>query len=437
MKSHLLILSIFLLYTELFLCRYSRRIFVKMKKFVFIFIATTCSMIAFSQRNDSIVNHINASIARMSDSVNVWWRSPKSVSDSILRLPAPSYPEIIYQKRIENLDELTTIKLEYNEVVQKYINAYGLRNRPKMQKIIGLSAYYFPIFEEYLSLYGLPLELKYLAAVESSLDPNAISKSGAVGLWQFLKGTSDVMGLKVSTYIDERRDVRKSTDAACRYLKYLYETFNDWQLALVAYNGGQGTVKNAIERSGGKTNHWELLPFFTDQMKNYVGAFIAMEYLLQYHAEHNLFPNNNFIEYTKTDTLHVKGPLHLKNVALATGTDYETLKFLNPTYTQAYIPNDGEYHVLTMPFDKTNVFISHQNEIASIPAQVNDSIIATQELPTTIKKDNLIIHKVVSGDNLFRISMKYNCSINEIRKWNEMSEEHVIHVGDEIKIYTE
>ncbi|MCF0206706.1 MAG: transglycosylase SLT domain-containing protein [Bacteroidales bacterium] len=395
------------------------------------------SSVAFSQTETQYVDYINNSISKFYDSVNIWWKSPASIPDSLRRLSAPSYPEIVYQKRIENLDELTTIKLEYNDVVLKYIKAYGISNRPKMESVIALSAYYFPIFEEYLAKYGLPLELKYLAAVESSLDPNAISKSGAVGLWQFLKPTADVMGLKVSTYIDERRDVRKSTDAACRYLRYLYETFRDWQLALVAYNGGQGTVKNAIERSGGKTNHWELLPFFTDQMKNYVGAFIAMEYLLQYHAEHNIFPKKSVIEYMKTDTLHVKGPLHLKNIAQSIEVDYETVKFLNPTFTQAYIPNDGEYHVLTLPFDKTNVFIAHQSEISSVPTQVNDSIIASEELVSNIKRDNLITHTVIAGDNLFRISMKYKCSIDEIKKWNDMEENHVIHVGDKIKIYTE
>ena len=408
-----------------------------MKRIFLIISAITISLTAISQSDTSLIGRINKSMSRKYDSVNVWWRSPASVPDSIRQLKAPNYPEIVYEKRIANLDELTSIKLEYNDVVLKYIKAYGLSNRPKMQKVIGLSAYYFPIFEEYMAKYGLPLELKYLAAVESSLDPNAISKSGAVGLWQFLKPTADVMGLKVTTYIDERRDVRKSTDAACRYLRYLYETFGDWQLALVAYNGGQGTVKNAIERSGGKTNHWELLPFFTDQMKNYVGAFIAMEYLMQYHAEHNLFPNKGYIEYMKTDTLHVKGPIHLKNVAQTTGIEYETLKALNPQYLLAYIPNDGEYHTITMPFDKTTVFLSKMTEVQNVPQQVNDSIIATEELPSTIKRDKLVIHKVVAGDNLFRISMKYSCSINEIKKWNGMAEDHVIHVGDEIKIYLE
>lgn len=408
-----------------------------MKRIVVIIPLVLISFSLLSQSGESLVSSVNSSIARMCDSVNVWWRSKESVSDSLRRVPAPVYPEVVYEKRIANLDGLTTIKLEYNDVVLKYINAYGLKNRPKMQRVMAKSAYYFPIFEEYFAKYGLPMELKYLAAVESSLDPNAISRSGAVGLWQFLKPTADVMGLKVTTYIDERRDVRKSTDAACRYLRYLYETFGDWQLALVAYNGGQGTVKNAIERSGGKTNHWELLPFFTEQMKNYVGAFIAMEYLMQYHAEHNIFPDSKYIEYMKTDTLHVYGPMHLKNVSQLTGVDYETLKSLNPEYIQSYIPNDGEFHVLTMPFDKTNVLISKMGELQSVPVRVNDSIIALEELPSTIKRDKMIVHKVVAGDNLFRISMKYKCSINEIKKWNDMAEDHVIHVGDSIKIFLE
>jgi len=407
-----------------------------MKRLTFIILAIAASFPSVAQ-NSTTMDRINTSLLKMYDSVNVWWTSPENISDSIKQLKAPVYPETVYEKRIANLDEQTSIKLEYNEVVLKYIKAYGIDNRPKMQRIIGLSAYYFPIFEEYLAKYGLPLELKYLAAVESSLDPNAISKSGAVGLWQFLKPTADVIGLKVTTYIDERRDVRKSTDAACRYLRFLYDTFGDWQLALVAYNGGQGTVKNAIERSGGKTNHWELLPFFTDQMKNYVGAFIAMEYLMQYHALHNLFPKSGYIEYMKTDTLHVKGPIHLKNVAQSTETDYETLKALNPQYILGYIPNDNEYHVITMPLEKTNVFISKMDEIMNVPTEVNDSIVATEKLPETIKRDKEIIHKVVAGDNLFRISMKYNCPISDIKKWNGMAEDHVIHVGDEIKIYLE
>lgn len=412
--------------------------FYTMRVITVVILLISVSFASFSQTTSSaLTKRINSSAAALYDSVNVWWRSPNSVSDSLRQLSTPVYPEIIYEKRIRNLDGLTTIKLEYNDVVQKYITAYGVQNRPKMQKVMALSAYYFPIFEEYLAMYGLPLELKYLAAVESSLDPTAISKSGAVGLWQFLKPTSDVFGLKVTTYIDERRDVRKSTDAACRYLKYLYETFNDWQLALAAYNGGQGTVKKAIERSGGKQNHWELLPFFTDQMKNYVGAFIAMEYLLQYHAEHNIFPNSVITEYLKTDTLQVKGPLHLKNVAQTINADYETIKFLNPCYIQSYIPNDGNYHTLTLPFDKTEVFISQYAELHKVPVEVTDSIIATQELPATIKRDKLVIHQVASGDNLYRISMHYGCSINEIKKWNNFSDSYVIHVGDKIKIYTE
>lgn len=407
-----------------------------MKKLFYIILFFSVSAYATAQEVNS-VEKINASINKLYDSVCIWWRSPEGIPDSIRALKAPTYPSIVYEKRIDNLDELTTIKLEYNETVQKYIDAYGLRNRPKMQLILSRSVYYFPIFEEYLSKYGLPLELKYLACVESSLDPNAISKSGAVGLWQFIKNTADVMNLKTTTYIDERRDVRKSTEAACKYLKYLYETFSDWQLALAAYNGGPGTVRKAIERSGGKTNHWDLLPFFTEQMKNYVGAFIAMNYLLEYNAEHNLYPKTDFYEYLKTDTIMVRGPLHLSNVAKALNTDYDMLKALNPVYTHAYIPKDENYHCLTLPFDLTSVFFEKQNELYNIPKEVNDSIIASETTEPLIEYTNVITHTVKAGDNLFRIAMNYNCSVADIKKWNNMPENHVIHVGDEIKIYTE
>ncbi|MDD4148878.1 MAG: lytic transglycosylase domain-containing protein, partial [Bacteroidales bacterium] len=218
----------------------------------------------------SIYKVIDNSLNSLYDSANIWWTSQYMVSDSILNTPYPLYPPYIYEQRINYLNELSPIKFNYNQHVQVYIEAYGLRNRDKMQLVMSKSMYYFPIFEEYLSKYGLPLELKYLAAVESALDPNAISKSGAVGLWQFMKPTADLFDLKLTSYIDERRDVFKSTDAACRYLKYLFNTFGDWQLALAAYNGGPGTVKKAIARSGGKTNYWELRPYLSNEMQNYV-----------------------------------------------------------------------------------------------------------------------------------------------------------------------
>ncbi|PLX07225.1 MAG: lytic transglycosylase [Marinilabiliales bacterium] len=387
----------------------------------------------------SYISKINTSLNRLYDSVNIWWTDKSSISDSIAKLNAPAYPDVVYEERINYLNEITPIKLNYNEHVQKYIIAYGERNRDKMQLVMTKSMYYFPIFEEYLAKYGLPLELKYLAAVESALDANAISKSGAVGLWQFMKSTSDLFDLKVTSYIDERRDVYKSTDAACRYLKYLFNTFGDWQLALAAYNGGPGTVKKAITRSGCKTNYWELRPYFTNQMQNYVPAFIAMTYLLEYHAEHNIFPETTFIEAMKTDTLQVLGPLRLAQISEITNYDLNTLKALNPVYLYSYIPADGNYHTLVLPHDLTHIYLANTEDIYNI--QVNDSTysdsVSNDYQVVRPDRNNVVYHDVVAGDNFFRLSLKYNCSVPEIYKWNNLSDDYMLKIGYRLKLFVE
>ncbi len=390
--------------------------------------------------NNNFFERINDSLFALYDSANIWWTSSVLLPDSIRKISIPKYPDYIYGKRMDDLDELTPIKLDYNEFVFKYIEAYGVRNRDKLKLIMMRSSYYFPIFEECLSKYNLPLELKYLAAVESALDPTAVSKSGAVGLWQFMKPTADLFDLNVSSYIDERRDVYKSTDAACRYLKSLYEIFGDWQLALAAYNGGPGTVKKAIARSGGKTNYWELRPYFTDQMQNYVPAFIAMNYLMAYHAEHNIFPELSFIEANKTDTVMVTGYMHLRNISEATGADYEMLKKLNPVYSYQYIPMDGKYHSLVLPIEFTHIFLEKCDYIVTLRDSVNIAVIDTVSVPPFMIKpvrSNVVNYDVVSGDSMFRLAQRYNCSIPEIYKWNNLGENYMLKVGDKLKFMVE
>jgi membrane-bound lytic murein transglycosylase D len=391
------------------------------------------------EETTSYIDKINYSLNRLYDSVNIWWTSKFEISDSLSQISAPTYPSIIYEQRINYLNELSPIKLNYNEHVQVYIDAYGLRNRDKLQIVMAKSMYYFPIFEEYLSKYGLPLELKYLAAVESALDPNAISKSGAVGLWQFMKTTSDLFDINVTSYIDERRDVHKSTDAACRYLKYLFNTFGDWQLALAAYNGGPGTVKKAIARSGGKTNYWEIRPYFTNQMQNYVPAFIAMNYLMVYHAEHNIFPESSFVEAMKTDTLQVLGPLRLAQISEIIQFDLTTLKALNPIYLYSYIPADGSYHTLVLPHDLIHTYLEKTEEIYSI--QVSDSTysdtVSNNYQVVRPDRNNIVYHKIISGDNFFRLALTYNCSVVEIYKWNNLDENYMLKIGDKLKFIVE
>ncbi|MBN2776185.1 MAG: transglycosylase SLT domain-containing protein [Bacteroidales bacterium] len=386
-----------------------------------------------------LYNSIDKQHSAICDSVNIWWKNQALVSDSILSIPYPIYPTYIYEQRINYLNELSPIKLNYNEHVQVYIEAYGLRNREKMQIVMSKSMYYFPIFEEYLTKYGLPLELKYLAAVESALDPNAISKSGAVGLWQFMKPTADLFDLQITSYIDERRDVYKSTEAACRYLKHLFNTFGDWQLALAAYNGGPGTVKKAIARSGGKTSYWELRPYFTNQMQNYVPAFIAMNYLMEYHAEHNIFPKEEFIEAYKTDTLQVLGPLRLSQIAEVIEYDVEAIKALNPMYLYAYIPADGEHHSLVLPHELTHKYIVNAEKIyksQSSDSTLSDSISLDYQVVRK-ERNKEVFHTVISGDNFFRLSLNYNCSVPEIYEWNNLNDNYILRVGDRLKFFVE
>ncbi|MDD2386812.1 MAG: transglycosylase SLT domain-containing protein [Bacteroidales bacterium] len=387
----------------------------------------------------SIYVVIDNSLNKLCDSANIWWTSKSMVSDSILNTTSPVYPTYIYEQRINYLNELSPIKFNYNKHVQVYIDAYGLRNRDKLKLVMSKSTYYFPIFEEYLSRYGLPLELKYLAAVESALDPNAISKSGAVGLWQFMKPTGDLFDLRVTSYIDERRDVYKSTDAACRYLKYLFNTFGDWQLALVAYNGGPGTVKKAIARSGGKTDYWELRPYLSNEMQSYVPAFIAMNYLMEYHAEHNIFPEKEFIEAYKTDTIQVFGPLRIAQISQTVNYNLEKLKALNPVYLYSYIPADGKYHPLVLPHELTQIFLDNNEEIYA--AQAKDSTIAdsvSNDYQVVRKeRNNVVYHNVVSGDNFFRLAMRYNCSVAEIYKWNQLPDNYMLKIGDRLKLFVE
>ena len=388
-----------------------------------------------SQPTIGCVFEINKSIESFSFGAGDWWNgTSNNVPDSLLYKFIPGYPEIVYKKRIASLDKQTEIRLEYNEFVEKYIQAYSAQNNTKMSNIMSVSSYYFPIFEEYLAKYNLPIELKYLAAVESALDPNAISRSGAVGLWQFMKNTSDIFDLSVNSFIDERRDVYKSTDAACRYLEYLFRTFNDWHLALAAYNGGPGMVAKAIARSGGKTDYWELRPYFTQQMQNYVPAFIAMTYLMNYHREHNIFPSDTNLDYYAYDTIHISGPIEFRSIQEIIGLTIDSLKMLNPIFIKDRIPDDNNIYSLVLPRTYLLKFLMHQNELSEfIPA--NLTYLDLQKNAGDTMGRNVIYHKVLKGETLNRIAIKYRVTVNNILAWNNLPETYLLKFDDTLKIW--
>ena len=328
----------------------------------------------------------------------------------------PAFPDMVYEYRFASLAKKTPLDLEYNALVRKYIEIYTIDRRADVSKILGLSKLYFPIFENYLDKYDLPLELKYLSVVESSLNPLAKSSSGAIGLWQFLFHSGQMFDLEISSYIDDRRDVYKSTDAACRYFKYLYQTFHDWHLVLAAYNGGPGVVRNAIERSGGKTNLWELLPYLPEQTQNYVPAFLAMNYVFNFSKEHHIEATDAPYKFENIDTIYIGYSISFAQIEESIKITTEQLRFLNPRYKLDVIPETGTKQILVLPHNLVSSYLVFENQIQASSAKMNNAEHAKLQKTT---------YTVERGDFLHKIAIKYNCSPADIRQWNHLSSDFI------------
>lgn len=332
----------------------------------------------------------------------------------------PLYNDLIYEYRMAQLNVKSPISLEYNDAVKGYIDMYTQRRRDQVARMAGLSELYFPLFEEKLDKYNLPLELKYLAIVESALNPNAKSKSGAVGLWQFMFNSASMFDLKIDSYIDERSDPFKSTEAACKYLEYLYRIFNDWHLALAAYNGGPGIVRNAIARSGGKTSFWEIRPFLPKETQGYVPAFIAANYVMNFSAEHNIFPIQPKILYNQTDTVIVKQSLYFKQISSVLGIPEDLIKFLNPIYKQNFVPYNENHMTLILPVDKVADFIKNEHAIYNASVVKDDYNSLKANAAATDNKLS-IIHTVKKGEYFHKLAIRYRCTIDNIIAWNNLT----------------
>lgn len=344
----------------------------------------------------------------------------------------PTYPDSVYRSRIEKLDHETPIDLTYNQAVKSYIELYALKKRGLTSKFLGLKEIYFPLFEEYLDKYDLPLELKYLAVVESALNPVAGSRAGAKGLWQFMYFTGKLYGLKVTSMIDERFDPYKATDAACRHLKDLYALFGDWNLVMAAYNSGSGNVNKAIRRAGGVKNYWAIWPFLPKETRGYVPAFIAVEYVMNYAPEHNLYPMHPGILYDGIDTVIVKEPLAFDQISEMINIPMEDLRFLNPMFKSNIIPAyDGKVYSLRLPKEYINPFID--NEIA-IYNYKSKSGLEKEKLVAEIKKStDRTYHVVRKGENLGLIAGKYHVSVTQLKQWNGLRG-NTIHPGQKLTV---
>ena len=345
----------------------------------------------------------------------------------------PVFSDDVYKARIKHLNDETPIQLDYKPIVRRFIEAYAVRHREKTGRIIGRSELYFPIFEECLDKYDLPLELKYLAVIESALDPKAKSRSGAIGLWQFMYNSCKMFDLRVTSYVDERMDPEKATEAACKYLQYLFRIFGDWQLAIAAYNGGPGVVREAIQRAGGETDFWKISPYLPEQTRNYVPIFIAANYILNYSREHNIVAAKNNYPYFRVSPVTVRKSVSFKNVAAVIDISVEDLRSLNPIYKRDLIPNGELPAKLMLPAEQIGKFIDYEDKIYEMKETPKKYLNLQKDLSSTDGK-YCIVHKVKPGEYFHKIAMKYSCTIPNIMEWNNLKSRN-IHEGQRLKIW--
>lgn len=345
----------------------------------------------------------------------------------------PIFDDTIYQQRIEALAEQTTIPLVYNSHVRSFIDLYANRLRMHSSRMLGLSHIYFPLFEEQLDKYNLPLELKYLAMVESALNPTAGSRAGAKGLWQFMLATGKDYGLKVNSLVDERYDPLKETVAACQYLHSLYTRYGDWFLALAAYNSGPGTVNKAILRSGGVKNYWAIWPYLPKETRGYVPAFIAVTYVMNYATEHNLYPLNPGLLLHGTDTVMVRDYVAFDQISECVGVPMEDIKFFNPQYTKQIIPaSASKPYELRLPMKYALRFVQIED---SVYAYKSKAEVKREEVDERVKEvSDRLVHTVRRGESLGGIAKKYRVSVSNIKKWNGLRRDK-IQVGQRLNIY--
>jgi len=345
----------------------------------------------------------------------------------------PMYPDSVYKARIEKLNQQTTIDLTYNKTVKTFIDLYAVKKRQLTSKMLGMKEIYFPLFEEYLDKYDIPLEIKYLAVVESALNPTAGSRAGAKGLWQFMYYTGKIYGLKVTSLVDDRFDPYLATDAACRHMVDLYAMFGDWNLVMAAYNSGAGNVKKAIRRSGGVKDYWAIWPFLPRETRGYVPAFIAVNYVMSFASEHNLYPLDPGILYGGIDTVWVNQPLSFDQISEYLNIPMDEVKFLNPIFKSNIIPAyKGKSYSLRLPDDLALKFA--ENELALYNYK-SKSGLEKEKLMAEIKKaTERQYHTVRSGENLGLIAKKYHVSVKKLKQWNRLRGS-LIRPGQKLIIY--
>ena len=346
-------------------------------------------------------------------------------------------PDNMYKQRLQALP--CVVELPYNPIAKRYIQRYIKYVPRHTARIMRESEYYFPIFEDALSRHGLPYELKYVPVIESALRPMARSRAGAAGLWQFMPSTAKRYGLEVNSLVDERYDVYKSTEAACVFLQALYNIFNDWNLAIAAYNCGAGNVKKAIRYAGGKRDFWSIYPYLPHETRMYVPLFIASNYVFNYAGEHGICPDSIRTDRMLTDTIVISQRMHLKQVAEVLDIPIEDLRYLNPQYTRDILPGNKDYR-LCLPLNRTTTFIEQQDSILAYQARqlIHDrrteiDMAQKTSIAGGYMVNGTMFYKIRKGDTLGSIAKKFHVTVSQLQKWNGLKGTN-IYTGKNLRV---
>ncbi|MDI1316868.1 LysM peptidoglycan-binding domain-containing protein [Flavobacterium sp.] len=356
-------------------------------------------------------------------------------------------PTELLKERLKKMDEKSPFNIEYNVGLENVIKSFLKNRKRSFERLMGVSQYYFPIFEESLAAQNIPLEIKYLAVVESALNPRAVSRVGATGLWQFMYQTGKQYNLDINSYVDDRNDPVKSSKAATQYMTNMYKIFGDWDLVLASYNSGPGNVAKAIRRSGGQQNYWNIRKNLPKETQGYLPAFLATMYIFEYHKEHGIVPDKAIANHFATDTVMIKNAMTFKQISDLLDVPVAELQFLNPSFKREVVPYiTGENHYLRLPINKVAVFTSNEDKIyaylnyeSSKRERPYESVLASRNngdnSSNEVTVSRIKYHKVRKGDSLSEISDKYGISMTNLKKWNHLKSSKAP-LGRNLKIYT-
>ena len=417
----------------------------RIKIILIIFFFAVLKANAASDFDTIIIKSDNSSdrIARDLDSlVNTWYvkiaikNNPGEYQGDTIPLQCP---DSVYIKRLSKINSI--ISLPFNNIIRNHIEVYTIRQREKFSAVLGLRDYYFPMIEDVFDSYGLPAELKYMAVIESALNPGVVNRhSGATGLWQFMYSTGRMYGLTINSVVDERRDPLKATHAAARYIKDLYQIYNDWILVIAAYNCGPGNVNKAIKRSGNKKDYWDIYYRLPRETRGYIPQYIAAAYAINYFAEHNIVPLPLNIPVA-TDTIMVNKDIHLAQISEVLGIPLGELYALNPQYKTGFVPGSSKPQTLTLPMNHLGDFINLNDTIRQYKPDLylsKSTRIAdptrSSYITTDIKGRTKLIYTVKDGDNIGFVSEWYKVGLSDLRNWNNINRNN-IRVGQKLVVY--